>query len=121
MASRRRPALLPGDVAARGGEHPRHPARHGEVAAPSVAWPHACGHRRRGRDAVARERTVGMSIDRLERRLPEVLTELSLPVMPDYVDNLLSRTERMSQRPGWSFPERWFPVRTIPAGLSLRR
>jgi hypothetical protein len=62
-----------------------------------------------------------MSIDRLERRLPEVLTELSLPVMPDYVDNLLLRTERMPQRPGWSFPERWFPVSTITATLSARR
>jgi len=62
-----------------------------------------------------------MSIDRLERRLPEVLTELSLPVMPDYVDSLLSRTERMPQRPGWSFPERWFPMSTITATLSARR
>jgi len=62
-----------------------------------------------------------MSIDRLERRLPEVLTELSLPVMPDYVDNLLSRTERMSQRPGWSFPERWFPMSTITSAVPARR
>jgi Tol biopolymer transport system component len=42
-------------------------------------------------------------------------------VMPDYVDNLLSRTERMSQRPGWTFPERWFPMSTITATLSARR
>ena len=65
--------------------------------------------------------------DRLERRLPEVLTELSLPRMPDYVDDLLSRTQRMPQRPGWTFLERWFPVSTLtqaasPAGprLALR-
>jgi len=31
-----------------------------------------------------------MSIDRLERRLPEVMTELALPRIPDYVDELLS-------------------------------
>jgi hypothetical protein len=62
-----------------------------------------------------------MSTDRLERRLPEVLTELSLPSVPDYVDTLLSRTERMSQRPSWTFLERWFPVSTITAALPVRR
>jgi Tol biopolymer transport system component len=64
-----------------------------------------------------------MTADRLERRLPDVLHELSLPRVPDYVDNLLSRTERMPQRPGWTFPERWFPVSTftdaLPAGQRL--
>ena len=59
-----------------------------------------------------------MTTDRLERRLPEVLNELALPRVPDYVDNLLSRTERMSQRPGWTFLERWFPVSTFTATLS---
>jgi len=62
-----------------------------------------------------------MSSDRLERRLPEVLTELSLPRVPDYVDNLLSRTERMSQRPGWTFPERWFPVSAITEAMPASR
>ena len=62
-----------------------------------------------------------MSADRLERRLPEVLAELALPVMPDYVDTLLSRTERMSQRPRWSFLERWIPVSTFEATLAGRR
>jgi sugar lactone lactonase YvrE len=62
-----------------------------------------------------------MSADRLERRLPEVLTELSLPRVPDYVDNLLDRTARMPQRPGWTFLERWFPVSTLTATLSTRR
>jgi Tol biopolymer transport system component len=66
-----------------------------------------------------------MSTDRLERRLPHVLTELALPAMPDYVDDILGRTARTPQRPGWSFPERWFPMSTIaltrPAGrLPLR-
>jgi len=62
-----------------------------------------------------------MSIDRLERRLPEVLTELSLPRTPDYIPDLLSRTERMPQRPGWTFLERWFPVSTITAEISSAR
>jgi Tol biopolymer transport system component len=62
-----------------------------------------------------------MSIDRLERRLPDVLTELSLPRTPDYIDSLLSRTERMPQRPGWSFPERWIPMSTVSSTLSSGR
>jgi hypothetical protein len=62
-----------------------------------------------------------MSTDRLERRLPEVLTELAIPRTPDYVDSLLSRTERMSQRPGWTFLERWFPVGTLTAPIPASR
>jgi dipeptidyl aminopeptidase/acylaminoacyl peptidase len=62
-----------------------------------------------------------MSIDRLERRLPDVLAELSLPREPDYVDDLLSRTERMSQRPGWTFLERWFPVSTMTDAIAPPR
>ena len=61
-----------------------------------------------------------MTSDRLERRLPEVLTELSLPRPPEYLDSLLSRTERMPQRPGWTFLERWLPMDTAmrrPAAL----
>jgi Tol biopolymer transport system component len=62
-----------------------------------------------------------MSTDRLERRLPEVLTDLSIPAMPDYIDSLLSRTERMSQRPRWSLLERWIPVTAFEATLVPRR
>jgi Tol biopolymer transport system component len=58
-----------------------------------------------------------MSTDRLEQRLPEVLADLSLPHVPDYVDDLLGRTARTPQRPGWTFPERWFPVSTVTATL----
>ena len=59
-----------------------------------------------------------MSTDQLERRLPEILTELSLPRVPDYTDDLLGRTARMSQRPAWTYPERWFPVSTLTTALS---
>jgi hypothetical protein len=58
-----------------------------------------------------------MSIDRLERRMPEVLTELALPRTPDYVDDILGRTARTPQRPGWTFLERWFRVSTTTAML----
>ena len=59
--------------------------------------------------------------DRLERRLPEVLTELAIPRMPVYIDDLLSRTERMPQRPGWTFLERWLPVGTLTSALPVGR
>lgn len=62
-----------------------------------------------------------MSIDRLESRLPDVLTDLSLPAMPDYIDSLLSRTERMSQRPRWTLLERWIPVSTMTDALAAPR
>jgi dipeptidyl aminopeptidase/acylaminoacyl peptidase len=52
--------------------------------------------------------------------MPEVLTELSLPAMPDYIDDLLLRTARMPQRPGWSLLERWFPVSTFTATMPSR-
>ena len=81
LARGRRPALLPGDAAARGGGRPGHPIGHGEVAAPSLA--RACmrisvgvdgraraGHRRNGR-------TARMSpIDRFERRSADRLADL---------------------------------------------
>jgi Tol biopolymer transport system component len=62
-----------------------------------------------------------MSIDRLERRLPDVLGELAPPAEPDYLDDLLGRTARMPQRPGWSFLERWIPVSTIALPRSTIR
>jgi dipeptidyl aminopeptidase/acylaminoacyl peptidase len=62
-----------------------------------------------------------MSMDRLERRLPEVLAELALPRTPDYINDLLSQTERMPQRPGWSFLERWIPVSTMTSALPIGR
>src|SRR5262249_59391411 len=48
--------------------------------------------------------------DRFERQLPDVLTDLSMPSVPDYFDDLLSRTARTPQRPGWTFPQRWLAM-----------
>ena len=53
------------------------------------------------------------SFDRLERSLPAVLDELATPGTPDYFDDLLARTAATRQRPGWTFPERWFPMSAI--------
>ena len=51
-----------------------------------------------------------MTTDRIERRLPEILTELSTPQVPDYLDDILSQTARIRPRPGWTLPERWLPM-----------
>jgi Tol biopolymer transport system component len=62
-----------------------------------------------------------MSVDRFERTLPDLLTEISLPSVPDYTDDLLGLTARSRQRPGWTFPERWLPMDIAvqrPAGVS---
>ena len=47
---------------------------------------------------------------RIERRLPEILTRISAPQVPDYTDDILGLTARRRQRPGWSFPGRWLPM-----------
>src|SRR2546425_4101465 len=51
-----------------------------------------------------------MPTDRFERRLPELLAELAEPRTPDYLDDLLWQTAHSSQRPAWSFLERWLPM-----------
>lgn len=51
-----------------------------------------------------------MPTDRFERQLPALLTELAEPRTPDYLDDLLWETANTSQRPAWSFLERWLPM-----------
>jgi len=50
------------------------------------------------------------TFDRFERSIPELMTELAPARVPDYFDDMLQRTEGATQRPAWSFPERWLPV-----------
>ena len=65
-----------------------------------------------------------MTTDRIERRLPEILDEISAPQVPDYLDDILSQTARIRPRPGWTFLERWLPmdiaVRARGGPLTLR-
>ena len=49
-------------------------------------------------------------IDRFERHLPDRLAELANPHVPDYFDDLLTRTRRSRQRRAWTFLERWLPM-----------
>jgi hypothetical protein len=59
-----------------------------------------------------------------ERVLPAILTDLGAGPTSDYSD-LLARTARSRQRPGWTFPERWLPMditlRPVPAFAGPRR
>ena len=50
------------------------------------------------------------TFERFERSIPELMTELAPARVPDYFDDMLQQTEGVTQRPAWSFPERWLPV-----------
>lgn len=50
---------------------------------------------------------------RIERQLPQILTDLGAGASPDYTESLLARTAGTRQRPGWVFPERWLPMSAI--------
>jgi len=47
---------------------------------------------------------------RFEQDLPALLADLYIGVTPDYRDDLIGQTARSSQRPAWTFLERWIPV-----------
>jgi Tol biopolymer transport system component len=53
------------------------------------------------------------AFDRFERQLPELMDELASPQLPDYFDNMLTRTARTRQRPAWASLERWLPMGVI--------
>jgi Tol biopolymer transport system component len=53
--------------------------------------------------------------ERFERDVPALLEDLYLGPTPPYRDDLLRRTAATSQRPGWTFIERWIPVSAITA------
>jgi Tol biopolymer transport system component len=60
--------------------------------------------------------------DPFERRISEAIDEIAAARPPDYLTDVLRQTARASQRPRWSFPERWLRVDTVmaPAGLARR-
>jgi hypothetical protein len=51
-----------------------------------------------------------MPTGRLDRQLPELLTELAKPQTPDYFVDLLALTAGTRQRSVWTFLERWLPM-----------
>jgi Tol biopolymer transport system component len=48
--------------------------------------------------------------DRLTAELPDLLTEIAAPRVPDYTDDVLAVTAATRQRPRWTFLERWLPM-----------
>lgn len=57
--------------------------------------------------------------DPFERRIGEALNGIAPLRRPDYLDDILQLTARTSQRPRWTFPERWLPVDTTLARPTL--
>jgi Tol biopolymer transport system component len=51
--------------------------------------------------------------ERFQLELPDILTDIASPRVPDYVDDLLAQTAATSQRPRWTFLERWLPMGVI--------
>jgi Tol biopolymer transport system component len=50
---------------------------------------------------------------RLLEELPDILTDIASPRVPDYFDDLLAQTAATRQRPRWTFIERWLPMGVI--------
>jgi len=48
--------------------------------------------------------------DPFERRITDAIDEIAVARVPDYLNDVFQRTTRMTQRPRWSFPERWLNV-----------
>ncbi|HEV7810914.1 MAG TPA: hypothetical protein VGO64_09960, partial [Candidatus Limnocylindrales bacterium] len=47
---------------------------------------------------------------RLQQELPDILIDIAVPRVPDYVDDILAQTAVTRQRPRWTFLERWLPM-----------
>ena len=60
------------------------------------------------------------TFERFERSIPELMTELAPAHVPDYFDDMLRTTATTSQRPSWSYPERWLPVEITARPLTSR-
>jgi hypothetical protein len=93
------------------------PGRYRQVTAPPVARgaPVLDGDRRR--DVPKRARRTGrMTTNRsrsLERTLPGLFVELAQARTPDYLEAAIERASARSQRPAWTFPERWLPMELV--------
>jgi hypothetical protein len=59
------------------------------------------------------------ALDRFDRLFADTLAEVAQPAYPDYIDDVLDRATRRSQRPAWTFPERWLPMSTIAQSRSF--
>ncbi len=59
--------------------------------------------------------------DPFERRITEAIDEIAAARPPAYLLDTLRQTARTSQRPRWTFPERWLPMDTALARPTVVR
>ena len=59
-------------------------------------------------------------IERIEQRMPELLSELAAARVPDYFDDMLGQTGRTRQRPAWASLERWLPMDVLARPTIVR-
>lgn len=57
--------------------------------------------------------------DPFERRITEAIDEIAAARPPEYLTDILRLTARSSQRPRWTFLERWLPVDTTLPRLAF--
>ena len=55
------------------------------------------------------------AVDRFDQRFDSLLEELGAATYPDYFDDVLDDAMRPTQRPAWTFPERWLPMGVLRA------
>ncbi len=58
--------------------------------------------------------------DPFERRISDAIEEIAAARPPDYLTDVYRQTARTSQRPRWTFPERWLPVDAVSSVALVR-
>ena len=59
-------------------------------------------------------------IERIEQRMPQLLTELAAARVPDYFDDMLAQTGQTRQRAAWASLERWLPMDVVARPTVLK-
>ncbi len=59
--------------------------------------------------------------DPFEQRISAALDEIAAPARPDYLADVFGVTARTTQRPRWSFLERWLPMDIAIGPVAARR
>ena len=57
--------------------------------------------------------------ERFQQELPDILTAIAAPRVPDYTDDLLAHAAATRQRPRWTFLEQWLPAGTVARRLHV--
>jgi hypothetical protein len=58
--------------------------------------------------------------DPFEPRIVAAIDEIAAPRRPDYLGDILATTAQTSQRPRWTFPQRWVPARIARSWAEAR-